>query len=245
MYNNIYLQEIRKNKNGLTPAENIEGLFSKELTEKDKTWLLFEDEIFVKKMELKDVPFEQNLRNIIFVSNNSMTNQILKVLYNNDYNPFTDLINLEWFNETQQKYLLKCFDTLTSINKAKDNFLIGVDQFSLFTVSEYNSKNIDIKDLFFFYGIDILLTYTENSNIKKIYFNSETLSLWQIQIMMRKIQQYYNIKIIKESFSIEVESEQVFTRKLHSILNEVNFEELREMKEEKTFKYKFKGAKKQ
>lgn len=236
MYNNRYLQDIRTNITLPTPAENILYLFKKDLTEKDKIWLIFEDELFVKKKELVDVPFEENLRNILFVSNLNMTNQIIKVLYENEYDPFKDYINLEWFNTEQQKYLLKTKKILNEIKSDKDNVLIGCDIFSAFRISEFDSKDINVKDLFFLYGIDILFTFEPNDTINKIYFNNESLSIPHIQYLLNKISKVYKCNFIPESVSIEIDDKDLNAKDIFNVINEVNFELPKQHKYEKNYK---------
>ena len=239
MFNNNYLIEIRKNKELPTPPQMVAALFDKELSEKDKLWLLFEDEIIIGKKELELVPFEHNLSNILYISNNIMNYQIIKTLYNqDDYNPFEDKINLEWFNSPQQQYLKNCFNTLLEIKEAKDNILVGFNDDKPFIMSEFNSKDINIKDLMFFYDIDVLLTYEYNDSVSKIYFNPETLDVLTIYAFFKKILLTYKTlcKVNPESVSIEINKFDLRTVDIFNLLNQLdvdNFlEEINEVLQE-------------
>lgn len=252
MFNNNYLIEIRKNKELATPPQMVAVLFDKDLSEKDKMWLLFEDEVIIDKKELMLVPFEHNLSNIIYISNSIMNYQIIKTLYNqDDYNPFEDKINLEWFNPQQQQYLKNCFNKLLEIKEAKNNILIGLNNDKPFIMSEFNSKDINIKDLMFFYDIDVLLTYEYNDPVSKIYFNPETLDALTIYAFFKKILLTYHdlCKVNPESVSIEINKFDLRTIDIFNLLNQVDVDEvLKEMEPPQTnrkiipFKKSFKGG---
>lgn len=237
MFNYYYLMEIRRDFEGITPALITSYIFNKDLEEKDNLWLLFEDAVLVNRNEI-DVKFEHNLANILLISNKVMSEQIIKTLYNNDYNPFTDEINLEWFNKNQQQYLIKIMNELLSLEKAVQNILLGVFREKTFILSEYNSKDINIKDFFFEYGVDILFTYEIGAKKIKIYFNNYSMTSMHIKRMIDRINTKYPCFFIPDSNSVEIIDTGINTWDIFNLLNEY-----KEQEEKKVyrFKNKYKG----
>lgn len=215
MFNYYYLNKIRKDKTKLTPPKLMIYYFNQDLTDKDKLWLLFEEYILINNNSI-DLDFEENLKNIILASNKTISEQIIRVLYNNDYNPFVDKINLEWFNDSQKKYIKKIHNTLIEIKDAIANVLLCETEKQLLVISEYHSKDINIKDIFFEYEIDILFTYETNDSIVKIYFNPYTIS--KIQPLIDKIKTKYIVNFIQESNSIEIKDDKITTLDIFDLL---------------------------
>lgn len=237
MFNYCYLRSIREDVENITPAAITSYIFNKDLDEKDKLWLLFEDVVLVNREEIA-VKFEQNLANILLISNEIMSEQIIKTLYNNDYNPFTDEINLEWFNKNQQKYLIKIMNELLQLEKSVKNILLGIFREQAFILSEYSSKDINIKDFFFEYGIDILFTYEIGEKKIKIYFNNYTMTSMFIQHMIKKINTKFESFFIPNSNSIEIIDNGISTWDIFNLLNE--YEPIEERKKTYKFKNKYK-----
>ena len=240
MFNYYYLMDIRKDFSRITPALLTAYVFDKDLDEKDSLWLLFEDTVLVNRNEI-DVKFEHNLANILLISNKTMSEQIIKTLYNNDYNPFTDEINLEWFNNNQQQYLNKIMNELLQLEKAIKNILLGLFDGNGFILSEYNSKDINIKDFFFEYGIDILFTYEIGAKTIKIYFNNYTMTSTYIKRIIDKINSKYNCSFIPDSNSIEIVDTGINTWDIFHLINELEEKQSKEIKKTYRFKNKYKG----
>ena len=104
MYNYFYLAKLRTDNIEMTPPLKTIYLFKDMLEEKDIMWLMFEEEILINKKPI-NMEFCDNLANLILIFNKNMSEQILKILYKNEYNPFKDKINLEWFNNSQRQYI--------------------------------------------------------------------------------------------------------------------------------------------
>lgn len=205
------------------PSSLILSVFKKEVTKKDKDFLMFEnDVVFCRK--LVPVTFENNLRNfIMLIDKNESISRIVKELYLIEkYNPYYSLIKPEQLSTNSGNAVRKAQTTLLKIKEAIDVFAVGERQGRFFTMCRYNSVDKNIARVFIENNCSILYAYFKN--MIKLYFDPMLFTEEDLQEIANKINKNFNIKTTVDveynNYSIYFNSSDITSVDIFNVINE-------------------------
>lgn len=210
---------VVKNKANIT---NSYDLYREIAINKKGYWLDFAQYHVFQNNLVPNLPMSEQLALYLLGISPATKSQILTILTELKYNPFSDTIPFEVFPDNLQKYLYKRKELIINLHQYLISNII-IEKNVLIIPIEKELSNIET-EIFKYWGINIFLLF--NNNFCTISFNETQQKIYEIRGKKIKINNIFNILkeydnnwLMKDKIIINHKNKQEFEDILTTIKN--------------------------
>lgn len=190
-------EEAMENATKQYPATTIAFLFGEQLSEKDKVWLSFENEvIFNRKQQILPHAVVLGLKDYIYLINkDTVIDELITTLYDIDaFDPNFSFVPIDDLPTNLKNTVKKVFATLILIEKSMSVFAIGMFNNKPFTYCQYDKISKNIAHVFIENSVSVLFARFKNQIC--LFFDPMLFSEEDLNKVANKINQKLKVHTI-------------------------------------------------